>query len=206
MGKLLNIFMIKKENMMLSSNHIQLLQSYLLNEPTYHTKACIPAAVLVAFITKENGVNVIFTRRTMTVATHKGQVSLPGGVRDESDADDRAAALREANEEIGLDPSNVRVLGYLPGIKTITNFWITPVVGIVLKPFEYRPADSEVESVFEVSLFELSDKRNWLFEPREYNGQIFEDCRFQANEHVIWGATGKIIFSLIERIGKVFLA
>ncbi|MBN2530720.1 MAG: CoA pyrophosphatase [Deltaproteobacteria bacterium] len=161
------------------------------------------AAVLLAFVLKNQVPHLIFTRRTMTVATHKGQISFPGGVMDASDQSLTETAIREANEEIGLHPQNVRVAGYLDGMRTVTDFWITPVVAIVGEPFEYRPAITEVAEIFEVPLDELHHLENWELGEREYNGVRYQDCRFVYRHHSIWGATGKLTFALMNRLGKI---
>ena len=118
--------------------------------------------------------------------------------RCDDTADD--TALREAYEEIGLPPEHVRIAGYLDGLRTVTNFWITPVVGVVTAPFTYVPAAAEVAEVIEVPIAELLDQSNWHIGKREYNGTIYNDCRFPFNEHTIWGATGKLTWALMQRI------
>ncbi|MBN2717561.1 MAG: CoA pyrophosphatase [Deltaproteobacteria bacterium] len=180
----------------------QILKARLLAVAPRNDTACTPAAVLIPIILKNNAPHVIFTRRSMTVATHKGQVSFPGGMMEPSDASAVDTALREAFEEIGLPAANVTAVGYLDGLRTITDFWITPVVGIVHTPFEYRPEEAEVAEVFDVPLTMLQQLDRWQIGERNYNGINYRDYRFPWNGHTIWGATGKLTFALIERMGQ----
>ncbi|MBN2344631.1 MAG: CoA pyrophosphatase [Deltaproteobacteria bacterium] len=182
------------------------IRSRLLSAPDRRNPSCIPAAVLVALVSKSSGIHVVFTKRTMTVTTHKGQVSLPGGATEPEDTDDVQTALREAEEEVGLAPSAITVLGFLKSIRTITDFWVTPVVGAISSPVSYRLQKEEVATVFEVPLAELLDTAQWTLERRTYNGREYDDCRFHKGEHVIWGATGKIIYSMAEKLNGLFMA
>jgi 8-oxo-dGTP pyrophosphatase MutT (NUDIX family) len=165
-------------------------------------KDLVPAAVLVAFVEKNGAPHVIFTRRTMTVATHKGQISFPGGMVEAGDATVDETALREAHEEIGLEPRNVQIVGYLDGLRTVTDFWITPVVGVVTTPFEYAIQAAEVAEVFEVPLEQLRCLCNWEVREREYRGAVYLDRRFPFGDRVIWGATGRIAYGLMEKLGS----
>ena len=158
------------------------------------------AAVLLPFITRNDMRHLIFTRRTMTVATHKGQISFPGGMMELQDLSLKDTALREAHEEIGLPAQNVEIVGYLDGMQTITDFWITPVVGVVKTPFQYALAEAEVAEIFEIPLDALMAKSAWEFGEREYNGAVYRDCRFPWKGHTIWGATGKLTWSLMTRL------
>ena len=162
------------------------------------------AAVLLPFITRNDVRHLIFTRRTMTVATHKGQISFPGGMMDPQDSSPDDTALREAHEEIGLPAQNVEIVGYLHGMQTVTDFWITPVVGVVTSPFTYLLAEAEVAEVFEVPLDALMVTSAWELGDREYNGVVYRDCRFRWKGHIIWGVTGKLTWSLMTRLATHF--
>ena len=163
----------------------------------------VQAAVLIPLIEKSGTPHLIFTRRSMTVATHKGQISFPGGMVEPGDVNTRETALREAKEEIGLEPCNVQIAGYLDGLKTVTDFWITPVVGIVLSSFAYVIQEAEVAEVFEVPLPDLRCLDNWESGTRKYRGVAYQDRRFRCGKHVIWGATGKITYALMEKLNGV---
>ncbi|WP_240655560.1 CoA pyrophosphatase [Paraburkholderia phosphatilytica] len=115
------------------------------------------ASVLVPLVVRDAGLTVLLTQRADHLNDHAGQVSFPGGRQEPEDADSVATALREAQEEIGLDPSRVEVLGSLPEYLTGTGFNVTPVVGLVHPPFEVAPDSLEVASIFEVPLSFLMD-------------------------------------------------
>ena len=163
-------------------------------------ESCTQACVLLPFISINASPHLIFTRRTMTVTTHKGQIAFPGGIMEPSDSSADSTALREAHEEIGLHPDNVNVIGYMDGLRTVTDFWITPVVGVVKESFIYRPAEAEVAEVFEVPLNHLLKKSNWQFGSRDYKGTVYSDCRFPFKGHTIWGATGRLTWTLMEKL------
>ena len=106
----------------------------------------------------ENGWHILYTRRTERVESHKGQVSFPGGGCDAGETEPEQTALREAQEEIGVDPASVRVLGRLPNMITITAFRVTPVVGVIHWPAVFRLGEAEVERVFTIPLSWLADR------------------------------------------------
>ena len=112
----------------------------------------VPAAVLVPLVDRPEGLTVLLTERASQLAKHAAQISFPGGRLEESDADMASAALREAHEEIGLDPRHVQVFGYLPDHVVISGFRVTPVLSLVTPPFSLEPNPAEVAQVFEVAL------------------------------------------------------
>ena len=158
------------------------------------------AAVLVPLLRSDDRLEVLFTRRTDTVLTHKGQISFPGGQREESDRSLIETALRETNEEIGLEPSLVRVLGELDDMFTsVSGFVVTPVVGLVSQPNpQLRLAPAEVRSVFTVSIDRLLDRAVHRTETRQLDGQPFTIHFFSAGEDVIWGATGLMLYQFLQ--------
>jgi len=119
------------------------------------------AAVLMPLAWREDEWRLLFTRRTNDVEQHKGQVSFPGGACDVQDATPEQTALREAYEEIGLDPGDVRLLGRLKEMVTITCFRVTPVIGIIPWPYDFRLSAVEVERVFSIPLIWLAQPVNW---------------------------------------------
>src|SRR5512143_2369159 len=118
------------------------------------------AAVLVPLLWQDEQWNLLFTRRTERVESHKGQVSFPGGGCDEGETTPEQTALREAWEEIGIEPADVRVLGRLADMITISSFRVTPVVGVVSWPTVFRLSEQEVGRVFTVPLTWLADAKN----------------------------------------------
>ncbi|MBZ0128584.1 MAG: CoA pyrophosphatase [Rhodobacteraceae bacterium] len=161
-----------------------------------------PAAVLVPLIESPRGVNVILTKRSSHLKHHPGQIAFPGGKVDATDADEVAAALREAEEEIALLASNVEVMGRMPFHQTVTSFQITPVVGRVVDPFIARPEAGEVAEVFEVPLAYLADPANYLIEGRYWGGIHRRYYAIPYGPYYIWGATARILRGFAERLSE----
>jgi 8-oxo-dGTP pyrophosphatase MutT (NUDIX family) len=157
-----------------------------------------PAAVLVGVQTMGNQASVLLTRRARGLRHHPGQIALPGGRLDPEDADPQAAALREAHEEVGLPPSQVRVLGCLPQHHTITGFAITPVVGWIEGPFEPRPDRREVDEIFSVPLDHVTDLARFAVEQRPWQGSLRAYDVVPWGPFYIWGATARIFRRLAE--------
>lgn len=152
-----------------------------------------PAGVLVPLVARAGALNVLLTRRTDHLHHHAGQISFPGGRKEESDATIEATALREAAEEIGLDARLVTVLGVLPQYVTLTRFAITPVVGLVTPPFDLKPDPFEVADIFEVPLAHLVDPAHHERHFREENGRRRGFYAIPYGERFIWGATAGIL-------------
>lgn len=158
-----------------------------------------PAAVLIA-ICARSPLTVLLTERTPHLSAHAGQIAFPGGRIDATDTDAAAAAIREANEEIGLDPALVEPLGYLDPYLTGTGYLITPVVALVQPRFEVKPNPAEVADVFEVPLAFLMDQTNHLIESRQWRGAERRFYAMPYNQRYIWGATAGIIRTLSRRL------
>ena len=158
------------------------------------------AAVLIPLLRSDRGIEVLFTRRTDTVMTHKGQISFPGGQREPEDQSLQETALRESYEEIGLKPSRVTILGELDDMFTsVSGFVVTPVVGLVdaaLDDLTLAPA--EVKSVFTVAIERLSDEQLHTTEIREHDGNAFRIHFYRSGDDVIWGATGSIVHQFLQ--------
>ncbi|MDR2239099.1 MAG: CoA pyrophosphatase [Zoogloeaceae bacterium] len=155
-----------------------------------------PAAVLVPVIERPQGLTVLFTERTAHLTDHAGQVSFPGGRREASDASPVFTALRETQEEIGLDPGLVEVLGLLPEYRTGTGFSVTPVVGLVRPPFALHPDQFEVAEIFETPLTFLLDPANHQRHSVEIGGVLRQFYAMPYESHFIWGATAGMLVSL----------
>jgi len=160
----------------------------------------VPAAVLVPFVDRPEGLSILLTQRASQLAKHAAQVSFPGGRLEESDPDVASAALREAQEEIGLDPARVRVFGYLPDHLVISGYRVTPVLSIVAPPFSVEANPAEVELVFEVPAAHIFDKRNHKARLRRVGDEdmLLFDIPWQ-NQH-IWGATAGMLMTLIRMV------
>jgi 8-oxo-dGTP pyrophosphatase MutT (NUDIX family) len=167
-------------------------------EPTT-TVPLIAAAVLVP-VTIKSPMTVLLTERTAHLSAHAGQIAFPGGKIDTADRDACAAALREAHEEIGLNPGVVEPLGYLEPYRTGTGYMITPVVALILDNFTPKPDPAEVAGAFEVPLSFLMDERNHRIDSREWRGSERHFYAMPYEQRYIWGATAGIIRALYRRL------
>ena len=158
------------------------------------------AAVLIPLAWFEDEWHLLYTRRTNKVETHKGQVSFPGGACDPGEETAEQTALREAEEEIGMQPQDVRVLGRLGPMVTITSFRVTPVVGVVKWPYAFRVGNTEVARVFTMPLSWLAEKSNrWEFKlPGRENGLI---VYHPYDGEILWGATAMMTDIFMKVLG-----
>jgi 8-oxo-dGTP pyrophosphatase MutT (NUDIX family) len=160
----------------------------------------ILAAVLVALYANGDELHVVLTKRRGDLKRHAGEISFPGGRQDPEDPDLRSTALREAEEEIGLPRSTVRVVGQLSPVSTfVTGYSIHPFVGLIDSPGRFDPSPREVARVMEVSLTELSAGLTKTTLKRR--GISFQTDAYLIGTDVIWGATARILAELLERLG-----
>jgi 8-oxo-dGTP pyrophosphatase MutT (NUDIX family) len=152
-----------------------------------------PAAVLLLVVNHPEDPTVVFTQRTAHLADHAGQISFPGGRCDEGDCDPEDTALREAEEEVGIERGRIEVLGRLPEYHTSTGYRVTPVVGWAEPPLAYRPDPHEVADVFEVPLAFLLDPGNHRYESAFYKGRMRKYWAMPYGERFIWGATAGML-------------
>jgi 8-oxo-dGTP pyrophosphatase MutT (NUDIX family) len=162
-----------------------------------------PAAVLIPMLESDNTWHVLFTVRTANLAEHSGQVAFPGGRVDPQDGTPEQTALREADEEIGLGPGDVRILGSLRKLRTITNYCVSPVVAAIPWPYSFTLARDEVSRVFTIPLEWLADPENHEIRMRElphpYSPvpviyfKLFED-------ELLWGVSAQITLNLLEAL------
>jgi 8-oxo-dGTP pyrophosphatase MutT (NUDIX family) len=157
-----------------------------------------PAAVLVPLVMRPDGLTVLLTQRTQHLAAHPGQISFPGGKQEPSDSGAVDAALREAEEEVGLPRDHVEVIGRLDTYVTSTGFEVTPVVGLVRAPYPSRPDPVEVAEIFEVPLSFILDPANRRRDSREYSGRRRVFYAFPYEQRYIWGATAGMLVNLVE--------
>lgn len=146
------------------------------------------------------GGRLILTKRASHLAHHPGQIAFPGGKVDASDASHEAAALREAEEEIGLPRDRVEVLGRLARHETVTGYDVTPVLGLVRDAFDPRPEAGEVEEVFTVPLAHVLEPGNYRIERRLWRGEWRRFYTVPYGPYYIWGATARILRGLAERM------
>lgn len=159
-----------------------------------------PAAVLVPLIQEDGRWSLLFTRRAETLVNHKGQVSFPGGAVDPQDSSPEETALREAHEEIGLLPGDVRIVGRLNYLQTVSNFLITPIVGQIRWPYRFRVSPFEVSRVFTIPMDWLADLRNREEHPRVFpDGHAENIIYFKPYDgEILWGASARITVELLK--------
>ena len=158
------------------------------------------AGVLVPIVSIGGVYQFLFTKRTETVETHKGQVSFPGGVVDRRDRDIVETALREAWEEIGIRKEEVETIGVLDDLQTPTGFIITPIVGLITNPPTLSVNSLEVAEVFHIPVAFFADPANGRKEMRVIGGTQREVWYYETETHTIWGATAIIIRSLLATL------
>jgi 8-oxo-dGTP pyrophosphatase MutT (NUDIX family) len=163
----------------------------------------IPAAVLVPLFTAPDGdLHAVFTKRRHDLRHHAGEISFPGGRQDPEDADLHETALRDAEEEIGLPRAAVTPLGSLPPVSTfVTNYLIHPLVGLIRPGTQWTISAREVDTVLELSLKELRASRTRT--RLERRGFSFETDAYILREHLIWGATARILEDLLEQLDSL---
>ena len=157
-----------------------------------------PSAVLIPVIETPDGLSLVFTLRPAELGVHGGQVSFPGGRVEPGDDDRWATALRESEEELGIAPESVTRVGQLDDYRTVTGYHVTPCVGLLTMPQAFRPCPREVEEVFDVPLARLADPtelRTMQLGSGERTKRVFF---YLGGEHIIWGATGAIVSSLLD--------
>lgn len=157
------------------------------------------SAVLVPILAGPGGDRLLYTKRTQHLNSHKGQVSFPGGKRSPEDPDLVATALREAEEEVGIRPEDVEILGLLDDVATLTGFTITPVVGRVAMPYPFRPNPEEIDRLIVVPLVELlMPEAIGLEERLAPDDRVLNLYSFWAEGELVWGATARITKHLVD--------
>src|SRR5215216_6211373 len=155
------------------------------------------AAVLIPLVWQDDEWHLLFTRRTDKVESHKGQVSFPGGACDEGETTPEQTALREAEEEIGLNPNDVKVLGRLTNMITITYFRVTPVVGVIRWPAVFRVGEHEVARVFTIPLGWLANPSNrWEFARPDTTRSLIAYHPYDGE--LLWGATARMTVNFLK--------
>lgn len=163
-----------------------------------------PAAVLIPFLFVADEWHILYTRRTDRVADHKGQVAFPGGSADPDDPSAEYTALREAEEEIGLNPADVTVLGRLQELPTVTHYCITPVIGVIPWPYPLHLAEIEVSRAFTIPLTWLADSSHHETRTRYLPGTdaVLRVIYFQPyDKELLWGVTAQITLNLLAALG-----
>ena len=161
------------------------------------------AAVLVPFLRKKNSWHLLFTKRTDKLVEHSGQVAFPGGQLDSDDETIEAGALREAREEIGLQTDDVKLLGKLPPLLTITNYLVTPVIGKIPWPYQFSLETDEVNRVFTIPLNWLAESTNYKITEHKLpdHSNRFLTIYYKTYDHeTLWGVSARITLNLIHAL------
>lgn len=160
------------------------------------------AAVLVPVFGHPDDPGLVFTERRADLRRHAGEISFPGGRRDHVDEELLTTALREAEEEIGLDPSEVELVGALPPIGTfVTNYKVFPFVGLIGDELRFEPNPSEVETVLAFRVSEL--EKGFAMRRLVRRGVPIRTPTYLVGEHLIWGATARILGELLQRLNRL---
>ncbi len=174
--------------------------------PAYHEKPFDEfagpmrrAAVLIPLLRYGGAWHILYTRRTDTVEHHKGQVAFPGGRTDPEDPTPEATALREAEEEVGIRPQDVRILGRLGAYLTVTNYLVTPVVGVIPWPYGFRVSTVEVARVFTMPLHWLAERSNYHEFIRAETGRSVL-AYLPYDGELLWGATARMTVNFIHAL------
>ena len=157
------------------------------------TDDLIPAAVMIPIIRRADALTVLLTERSPDLKHHAGQISFPGGRMDPGDSDILATAMRETEEEVGIVPSDVEIVGYLKPNATVTGYAVTPVIALVELQRELVIDPVEVKLAFEVPLPFLLDRNNQRTSEREFMGTMVPVAEFNYGRHRIWGATAAML-------------
>ena len=169
-------------------------------EQTSVSEHLTPAAVLLPLLLKDDELHILFTKRTQTVRAHKGQISFPGGVRNPDDESLLTTALREVQEEIGLRPEDVEILGALDPITTVTTgFLVYTFVGLIPFPYPFQLSGREVAEILIVPFHFLANDAHWSRRFYQAHSQPFQAYFVTYAQYRIWGATARILKNFFER-------
>lgn len=161
-----------------------------------------PAAVLVPLLNTQSGLQVLLTKRSSKLKHHPGQVSFPGGKHEQTDKNLQNTATREAQEEVGINPNHVTILGQLPNHHTVTSFLVTPFVGLIENDFTPVLDKNEVEEAFCVPFAFLADLRNYSIQYRYWRNERRSYYTIPYGPFYIWGATARMLFELAKALEK----
>ncbi len=164
-------------------------------EPTAEQRR---AAVLVPLFVRDGALRIVLTRRTETVEHHRGQISFPGGAEEEADESAFSTAVRETEEELGIPAGDIRLLGSLSALATVSDFFVEPFVGAIPYPHVLRPAEAEIAEVIDAPIGALMDPK--ILERRVLPGREEPTLFFHYGKHVIWGATARMLKELLDAL------
>lgn len=169
-------------------------------KPLTDSKGVLAAVILLLF-DKDGDYHIVFNKRSQLVEHHKGDIAFPGGASDDGDQNAEATALRETWEEMGIRRQDVTILGQLSEIETRSNFRVVPFVGTFRYPYTYTTNPTEVAQVIEVPVNHLLNPKNYRVEREELDGAPWLEHFYTYKEHVIYGATARMLYQFLTLIG-----
>jgi 8-oxo-dGTP pyrophosphatase MutT (NUDIX family) len=158
----------------------------------------MPAAVMLLLYPKDGQYCVLLNKRSQEVEHHKGEMSFPGGARDPQDRDFLDTALRETEEEMGIRREDVTILGRLDDVVTRSNFCVRVYIGTIPYPYPFNPSPLEVAEVVEIPIPALQSAANLRYDTRWVDGRAVNTCSYAYNEHLVFGATAKILQQFLD--------
>ena len=175
-------------------NHLSKVLSNLEEKYIREPSKLIKAAVILPLLEGAKGAEILLTRRTNQVKSHRGQVSFPGGTVSPQDWGVTDTALRETEEEIGVERSRIKVLGSLPPLSTVsTGYFVYPTIAVLLPPFNFKRNEREVKEIFTVPLDFVLDEQNWRLGPVETEDGTFTSFYFRYQGYLVWGMTARLL-------------
>lgn len=160
----------------------------------------MPAAVMLLLYPKDGEYCVLLNKRSLTVDHHKGEMSFPGGARDPEDNDFADTALRETEEEMGIARNDITILGRLDDNVTRSHFLVKVFVGTIPYPYEFQPSSHEIAEVVEIPISVLRDPATLRWDSRIENGERIAVCSYGYQQHLVYGATAKILDQFLEAL------
>ena len=162
----------------------------------------LEASVLIPILTFKKDLEILLTKRSNNLKNHPGQIAFPGGKKDQSDSSPIETALRETQEEVGLNPKNVEIIASLPSHKTATGFVIKPYLGLINQPFSETLRQGEVDEIFTVPYEYILNEKNFSIQTRKWNGSQRSYYVVPYGPYYVWGATARILLNLSRAVSQ----
>lgn len=162
----------------------------------------LEASVLIPILTFKKDLEILLTKRSNSLKNHPGQIAFPGGKKDQIDSSPIETALRETQEEVGLNPKNVEIIASLPSHKTATGFIIKPYLGLINQPFSETLRQGEVDEIFTVPYEYILNEKNFSIHTRKWNGSQRSYYVVPYGPYYIWGATARILLNLSRALSQ----
>lgn len=162
----------------------------------------LEASVLIPILTFKKDLEILLTKRSNNLKNHPGQIAFPGGKKDQSDSSPIETALRETQEEVGLNPKNVEIIASLPSHKTATGFVIKPYLGLINQPFRETLRQGEVDEIFTMPYEYILNEKNFSIQTRKWNGSQRSYYVVPYGPYYVWGATARILLNLSRALSQ----